>query len=126
MSNPFENNYPVGTWDPAYYALIAAPGNHILLADRPDFRVMEVIIRPGEIEPAHHHAGHSVMAVMAATAIRIWDHANQIAIDVPAREASEMFPIVQDMEPEDITQIQNRDPDRTYRAVRLEYKTAQP
>lgn len=47
-------------WDPKLDAVIAAPGNHKVLFENDRLRVLEVILKPDEEEPTHHHRWPSV------------------------------------------------------------------
>ncbi|TRC98882.1 hypothetical protein FJV76_06605 [Mesorhizobium sp. WSM4303] len=47
-------------WDPKLDAVIAAPANHKVLFENDRLRVLEVILKPDEEEPTHHHRWPSV------------------------------------------------------------------
>jgi hypothetical protein len=47
-------------WDPALDAVIAAPANHKVVYENDRLRVLEVILKPYEEEPTHHHRWPSV------------------------------------------------------------------
>jgi hypothetical protein len=59
MTNESTSQDPA-TWDVALDAVAAAPANHIVLFENDRLRVLEVILRPGEEEPVHHHRWPSV------------------------------------------------------------------
>lgn len=48
------------TWDPAFDAVTAAPDHHKVLFENENLRVLEVTLRPGDVEPLHHHRWPSV------------------------------------------------------------------
>lgn len=52
-------------WPAHLDAVTAAPGNHRVLLEDDDLRVLEVTVEPGETEPLHHHCWPSLMVVLA-------------------------------------------------------------
>ena len=53
-------------WTPENDALSAAPGNHKLLFENDDVRVLEVTVLPGVREPLHAHRYPSVLYYLSA------------------------------------------------------------
>ncbi len=47
-------------------ALVAAPGNHRVLFENDQVRVLGVTVEPGQTEPPHHHPWPSVFHIDAA------------------------------------------------------------
>lgn len=50
-------------WDPALDAVIAAPDNHRIVFENERLRVLEVILRPEDEEPNHHHRWPSIFVL---------------------------------------------------------------
>jgi hypothetical protein len=51
------------TWDPALDAVAAAPGNHKVLFENENLRVLKVTLAPDEEEPTHHHRWRSIFVL---------------------------------------------------------------
>jgi hypothetical protein len=47
-------------------AVVAAPGNHRVLLDNEQVRVLQVEVAPGETEPIHEHRWPSVLHIQSA------------------------------------------------------------
>lgn len=62
-------NYVTGdpaTWPAELEATVAAPDNHKILLENERVRVLEVTLRPGEVEPLHFHRWPSVLHILQA------------------------------------------------------------
>lgn len=108
-------------------ALIAAPGNHRVIFENDQVRVLSVTVGPGETEPPHHHPLPSVFHIDEAqpstdieyavqpdgTLVETGRHALPAGPPPPAL----WFP------PQSLHAVRNDGPG-TYRAIRMELKTA--
>ena len=110
-------------WVDSQDAVIAAPESHIVVFEDEDVRVVKVIIPPLRKEPMHTHKWPSVMKVVSSTKIRYYDSQGNAA-EYPARDASPEDPFIELMEPEGLHAVENLDPERTYKAIRVELKTS--
>jgi hypothetical protein len=61
------------SWSPDLDAVKAAPGNHKVIFESDEIRVLEVTVRPGEREPVHHHQWPSVMVLHKRPALKNYD-----------------------------------------------------
>ena len=61
------------SWSPDLDAVKAAPGNHKVIFESDELRVLEVTVRPGEREPLHHHRWPSVMVLHKRPALKNYD-----------------------------------------------------
>lgn len=112
------------SWDPALDAVAAAPDSHRVLLDNAHVRVLEVIIRPGEREPAHTHRWPSVMTVLEKARIRYYNAAGELVFETPPRP-SDAPPVelgADWLRPEGLHAVENID-ERPFRALRVELKT---
>jgi hypothetical protein len=56
-------------WPDSLDALVAASDYHKLISETEDFRVLEVTVRPGELDPIHTHKGKSIVWVVQSSPI---------------------------------------------------------
>lgn len=57
------------TWPDSLDALIAAKDFHKLIYQTPEFRILEVTIEPGKLDPVHTHKGKSIVWVVNSSPI---------------------------------------------------------
>lgn len=109
-------------WDPALDAVVAAPDSHRVLLENESVRVLEVIIRPGEREPAHTHRWPSVMVGIEAARIRYYDAEGKVRFETPADRDLTDTPLGANwLGPEPLHSVENID-ERIFRALRVELK----
>ena len=112
-------------WGDELDAVTAAPESHRVLLENDSVRVLEVVIRPGEREPAHTHRWPSVMMVTEPARLRYWGADGELRFESPPRrQGQEEAPSEQDadwMGPEGLHSVENID-DRPFRALRVELK----
>jgi hypothetical protein len=66
-TNVVKNNAPLKTdtakwnWPDSLDALVAAPVNHKLVFENEEFRILEVTVNPGQLDPIHTHKGESIV-----------------------------------------------------------------
>lgn len=56
-------------WPDSLDALIAAKDYHKLIFQTPEFRILEVTIEPGKLDPIHTHKGKSIVWVVNSSPI---------------------------------------------------------
>lgn len=56
-------------WPDSLDALVAASDFHKLISETDDFRVLEVTVRPGQLDPIHTHKGKSIVWVVQSSPI---------------------------------------------------------
>ena len=112
-------------WGDELDAVAAAPESHRVLLENDSVRVLEVVIRPGEREPAHTHRWPSVMMVTEPARLRYWGPDGELRFESPPRrEGRQEASSKQDadwMGPEGLHSVENID-DRPFRALRVELK----
>ena len=110
------------SWDPALDAVAAAPDSHRVLLENDYVRVLEVIIRPGEREPAHTHRWPSVMVGLDAARIRYYDAEGTLRFETPeGREGDSSSLGANWLGPEPVHAVENIDV-TVFRALRVELK----
>ena len=115
----------VAQWDPDQEAVKAAPKNHRVLLENDELRVLEVTVRPGERENAHHHRWPSVMIIDARPKYINYDKdGNEIPPAVKLAAAPEM-PLVVKLPAQATHDIHNLD-SYAFHAIRVEYKKLCP
>lgn len=111
------------TWDPDLDALIAAPNNHKLLYEDDHIRVLSVSIRPGELEPVHHHRWPSVFVIDSLVKLRDFDgDGNEIPLPIPDTFD---LPLTVKMIPQPLHKVRNEDT-RAFHGTRVEFKKGFP
>ena len=106
------------TWPDALEGLVAAPQSHQMLFESTKFRVLEVIVKPGEREPRHTHRHPSVLIVHRAAPIRYYKENGQV-IDIPG--ATPSSPVKAElMAPEEPHAVENVG-SHDYHAFRIEF-----
>jgi predicted metal-dependent enzyme (double-stranded beta helix superfamily) len=106
-------------WDPKLDAVVAAPGNHLVIYEDDLIRVLSVTVAPGETEPVHHHRWPSVFVLDRLAKLRNFDGAGR-EIPVPIPENSE-YPVVLKLPPKPSHAIRNEDV-TTCHGIRIEFK----
>jgi hypothetical protein len=72
-------------WPDSLDALVAAPAFHRLVLETDDVRVIETVIRPGELVPLHTHRWPSVIYVLANSDAVRRDHEGAVLTDSRGR-----------------------------------------
>lgn len=108
-------------------ALIAAPSNHRVLFENDQVRVLSVTVRPGETEPPHHHPLPSVFHIDQAQPSTDIDYAVQedgSLVETGRRALPSGPPPPALWFPQQGLHAVRNDGTGTYRAIRMELKTA--
>ncbi len=112
-------------WGDELDALAAAPESHRVLLENESVRVLEVVIRPGEREPAHTHRWPSVMMVTEPARLRYYGADGELRFESPPRQEeapSAPSELGADwLGSEGLHSVENID-DRPFRALRVELK----
>ena len=107
-------------------ALVAAPGNHRVLLENDQVRVLMVTVGPGETEPPHHHPLPSVFHIDEAQPSTDIDYVVQEdgSLVESGRRALPSGPPPPALwfPPQGLHAVRN-DGTGTYRAIRVELKT---
>ena len=116
-----------GSWSLAdeLDAMTAAPKSHSVLFENELVRVLEVVIAPGEKEPAHTHRWPSVMMVDGPARIRYFDAAGKQVFETPADRVLAASVLPERMGPEGLHAVENIDT-TPFHAIRVEFKCAAP
>lgn len=109
------------TWPEELEATIAAAGNHTILFENDQVRVLEVTLAPGEVEPLHFHRWPSVLYLQQAGDWIDRDADGNVIFD--SRELPPMtFPVTLWKGPEAPHSPVNLSNEMTVRLVRVEIK----
>jgi predicted metal-dependent enzyme (double-stranded beta helix superfamily) len=102
-------------------AVIAAPKSHKILLENDRVRVLEVVIQPGEKEPAHTHSLPSVMHVDEPSQIQYYDAEGKMVFDSRTSDKPRTSPTTSWLEPEGLHAVENVG-DKPFHAIRVELK----
>lgn len=64
--------------------VIAAPGNHKVIFENEEVRVLETTIAPGELTPVHTHLAPTLMYVLSGSHFVRRDESGATMLDTPA------------------------------------------
>ena len=56
-------------WPSSLDAMVAAPGFHKLIFENDEFRIVEVTVNPGQLDPIHTHKGKSIVWIVKSSPI---------------------------------------------------------
>jgi predicted metal-dependent enzyme (double-stranded beta helix superfamily) len=110
-------------WPGEQDAVSAARGNHKVIYETDELRVLEVTVQPGETEPLHHHRWPSVMVLDARPNYINYDANDAEIKPAVAPPANPEWPIMVRLAPQAAHYIRNVD-DKAFHAIRIEYKNA--
>lgn len=111
------------SWPAELDAVIAAPENHKVLLENDHVRVLEVTLRPGEVEPLHSHRWPSVLHIQQAGHFLDRDAEGNVIFD--SREAPPLeLPLTMWKGPEAPHSPVNLSEDTEIRLIRVELKQA--
>jgi quercetin dioxygenase-like cupin family protein len=108
-------------WPDSLDAVIAAPANHKVLLENDRVRVLDVTVRPGELENVHGHRWPSVLYVMEEGEIRDYDSGGKVIYDTRTDENPMKAPYTIWMEPQAPHAVENLS-NNTLRLIRVELK----
>jgi hypothetical protein len=112
-------------WPAEQDAVSAAKGNHKVIYETDELRVLEVTVQPGETEPLHHHQWPSVMVLDARPSYVNYDANGMEIKPAVAPPANPEWPIMVRLAPQAAHYIRNVD-EKAFHAIRIEYKKACP
>jgi predicted metal-dependent enzyme (double-stranded beta helix superfamily) len=106
--------------------VIAAPANHQVIYEDDDVRVLLVTLRPHQRENPHDHPWPSIMAILDGS-LKV-GNVDARGDPAPVRPLPPGFvlPAVIRSAPEALHSNYNSDPDKSFRAIRIEYKHGFP
>jgi quercetin dioxygenase-like cupin family protein len=81
MSRSGKQNKDDSLWPEALDAMIAAPGNHKVLLENDQVRVLDTRIAPGETVPVHTHCWPCVMYVLSFSDFIRYDEHDNVLLD---------------------------------------------
>ena len=118
-------NYKTGSpadWPKDQDAVAAAPKNHKILLENENVRVLQVTLKPGEVEPVHHHQWHSVLYIQSAGDFIDRDGAGNVIFDTRTLKTPLKFPMTMWKDPEAPHSVENLSKTITLRLIRVEMK----
>ena len=108
-------------WPPSADAVTAAPGNHHVLLENDEVRVLDVVVAPHTKEPVHAHCSPSVLYILEASAFIDYDANGKVLLDTRALEAPLAFPMTMWKDPEAPHSVENLS-DKPLHLIRVELK----
>ena len=118
-------NYKTGNpadWPKNLDAVVAAPKNHKILLENENVRVIQVTLKPGEVEPLHHHQWHSVLYIQSAGDFVDRDGVGNVIFDSRTLKTPLKFPMTMWKDPEAPHSVENLSKTITLRLIRVEMK----
>jgi hypothetical protein len=112
---------PPCAWPESLDAVVAAPGNHKVLFENEQVRVLDVTVAPGESEPLHAHCRPSVLYVMSEGIYRDYDAAGNVIEEQKVAPPASAFPVTLWMGPQAPHAVENLDT-TPVRLLRVELK----
>ncbi|RFN60082.1 hypothetical protein [Marixanthomonas ophiurae] len=109
-------------WPAELDAVLAAPSNHKVVLENDKVRVLEVTLKPNEIEPLHHHRWPSVLYIQEAGYFTDSDREGNIIFDSRKLPGPLTFPLTMYKEPEAPHSVVNLSDTKTIRLIRVEMK----
>jgi mannose-6-phosphate isomerase-like protein (cupin superfamily) len=103
-------------------AVLAAPGNHMVLLENDRVRVLDVKVAPGEVEAVHSHRWPSVLYIMVAGDFIDRDGNGKVIFDTRTLATPLTFPLTMYKEPEAPHSVENLSKTVTLHLVRVEMK----
>lgn len=122
---PQKIDYKTGdptTWPAELDAVIAAPGNHKILLENDQVRVLEVTLAPEEREPLHHHKWPSVLYIQEAGDFIDYDSDGKVIFDSRKTPEPLTFPLTMYKGPEAPHAPVNLSKTTPIRLIRVEIK----
>jgi len=110
-------------WGPELDAVAAAPESHRILLENEHVRVLEVVIRPGEKEPAHTHPWPSVMVADSPARLRYYNAEDKLVFEHPEDRKPPTELGADWMKPEGLHAVECID-EVPFHAIRVELKQA--
>ncbi len=110
------------TWPAKLDAVRAAPGNHKVLLENDQVRVLEVTLAPEEKEPLHHHKWPSVLYIQEAGDFIDYDSDGKVIFDSRKTPESLTFPLTMYKGPEAPHAPVNLSKTTPIRLIRVEMK----
>jgi mannose-6-phosphate isomerase-like protein (cupin superfamily) len=113
---------PAGcAWPQSADAVAAAPGNHHVLLENDQVRVLDVVVPPHTKEPVHAHCSPSVLYIMEASAFIDHDANGKVLLDTREMKTPLTFPMTMWKEPEAPHSVENLS-DKPLHLIRVELK----
>jgi hypothetical protein len=110
------------SWLPDLDAVIAAPENHRVLLENDRVRVLEVVVRPGEVEPLHHHRWPSTLYITEAGHFVDRNADGEVIFDTRQLDGPLPLPLTMWKEPEAPHTVENLSDTVSIRLLRVEVK----
>ena len=117
---------PAGcAWPQSIDAIAAAPGNHHVLLENDQVRVLDVVVPPHTKEPVHAHCSPSVLYIMEASAFIDHDANGKVLLDTRELKMPLTFPMTMWKDPEAPHSVENLS-DKPLHLIRVEQKPQAP
>jgi quercetin dioxygenase-like cupin family protein len=108
-------------WPQSIDAVAAAPGNHRVLLENDQVRVLDVVVAPHTKEPVHAHCSPSVLHILQAGDFVDYDASGKVLLDTRKLETPLAFPMTLWKDPEAPHAVENLS-DQPLHLIRVELK----
>ncbi len=120
-ANPADPSPAGCAWPPSADAVTAAPGNHHVLLENDQVRVLDVVVPPHTREPVHAHCSPSVLYILEASAFIDRDANGKVLVDTRDLKTPLTFPMTMWKDPEAPHAVENLS-DKPLHLIRVELK----
>ncbi len=117
----YKTGIPVD-WPAHPAAVEAPPNNQKVLYENDRVRVLEVTLRPGEMENMHYHKWPGVLYIPEAGEFVEWDSEGKLIFDTRNLTTPLVFPLTMWQEPQAIHAVENLSHTQPMRLLRVELK----
>ena len=115
------NGSDPATWDPNKASAIAAPGNHKIIFENENLRVISVTIPRGTTEPQHDHPFISLLLIDSNADDIDHDLSGKIEV-TPQSRVRQMIPFAFLQPPQALHAVEDRSTDKDGHLIRIEFK----
>lgn len=109
-------------WPKSVDAIVAAPGNHRVLLENDQVRVLDVVVAPHTKEPVHAHCAPSVLHFLEAGDFVDYDANGKVLFDTRTLKTPLSFPLTMWKGPEAPHTVENLS-DKPIHLIRVELKS---
>ena len=120
-ANPSDVAPAACAWPQSTDAVVAAPGNHHVLLENDQVRVLDVVVPPHTKEPVHAHCSPSVLYILEAGAFIDHDANGKVLLDTRDLKTPLTFPMTMWKDPEAPHSVENLS-DKPLHLIRVELK----
>ena len=116
------NGSDPATWDPQKASAIAAPGNHKIVFENENLRVISVTIPRGTTEPQHDHPFYSLLLIDSDAHDVDHDLSGKVQVTPQQSQARRSIPFAFLQPPQALHAVEDQSTDKDGHLIRIEFK----